>query len=62
MLARKCDFCGGFYDHYTGYKCDSKNANSIMFVDRGLDNNHSESKIYDLCPSCISKILVLKKR
>lgn len=57
MLAKKCDLCGNFYDHYDGWRENEEEANAIIFNDRGLDGRSTGRKLYDLCPECMNKIL-----
>lgn len=56
MLARKCDFCGGFYDHYSGVKLK---GNAVMFLDKDLDDGYIERNIYDLCPECMCQVVTM---
>lgn len=61
MLARKCDFCGGFYEHYEG--CNHKeNANAITLITRELTDDWVEHDTYDLCPNCMCKILAMMRK
>lgn len=57
MLAKKCDFCGNFYDHYDGSRDNEEEANAIIFSDRSLDGHSLKRKLYDLCPDCMDKLL-----
>lgn len=59
MLARKCDRCGSFYDHYD--KTIDKRihcVNSIRFIFSKFDNSSFDSqKLFDLCPSCMKAVI-----
>lgn len=56
MLARKCDFCGGFYEHYSGVKCK---GNAIMFVDIDTLDGYIDREKYDLCPDCMCQVVTM---
>ncbi len=62
MLARKCDFCGDFYEYYEGYSDNAEKANTIKFIDRSKDNYCVEREIYDLCPRCLNEVLGLVEK
>lgn len=62
MLARKCDFCGGFYESYEGDGDNAEQANAIVFVDRDNKNKHWTREIYDLCPKCMERILTMMRK
>ena len=59
MLARKCDRCGSFYNHYE--KIIDKRihcANSIRFIFSKVDDSAFNSqKRFDLCPSCMKQLI-----
>lgn len=58
MLAKKCDRCNAFYEHYTGdtlFKKDGK-ANGLMLLDKDLQQKYWKRKFYDLCPACMAEL------
>lgn len=59
MLARKCDRCGSFYNHYE--KTIDKRihcANGIQFIFAKNDNSNFNSlKCFDLCPTCMKQLI-----
>ena len=56
-LAKKCDRCGTFYEHYP--KGNKIQCNAIKRVYNGCFFDGSslikEERILDLCPECMSK-------
>lgn len=58
MIAQKCDRCGAFYDFYRGMKVNSEAGNGIVFIDRDTDTTYWTRNSKDLCPACMSKLLL----
>lgn len=59
MLARKCDRCGSFYDHYNK-TIDKRvpHVNRIMFSSSTeTDCRIDTIKYVDLCPSCMKQLI-----
>ena len=53
-LAKKCDRCGKFYDHYpTGDKLQNNAIKMVHKTAEGLI--HGKEKSLDLCPECMKK-------
>lgn len=53
-LAKKCDRCGKFYEHYP--KCNKSQANAIRKIqkdDTGGTVNAFTIWVFDLCPECM---------
>lgn len=57
MLARKCDACKTYYDHYDGRGQNEENANGFIFIDRDLRDYWDPYKRYDLCPTCMGVVI-----
>ena len=55
-LARKCDICGGFYEHYGKSKSGIlfNEPNTIEFIYAG--NSDIRLDRYDCCPECMAEI------
>lgn len=58
MLAKKCDKCGSFYEHYDGSRVfkEGEKSNAIMLIDRDLEHKYWGRETYDFCPECMAKI------
>lgn len=63
MLARKCDRCSEFYDHYDR-TIDNRTkgyTNGIYFINVPI-NESSTSFVYrkrfDLCPKCMKQLII----
>lgn len=53
-LAKKCDRCGNFYEHYGKEEYE---PNGMAFIYKGKDCSfHKIHKIFDLCPDCLGKL------
>ena len=57
MLAKKCDLCRTYYDHYDGNEHNIEDANGILFIDRGLNDGYYKRRAYDIWPTCMSVVL-----
>lgn len=57
MLARKCDACEKYYDHYDGCGHYEASANGFIFIDRDLGDYWDPRERYDLCPTCMSVVI-----
>lgn len=57
--AKKCDRCGNLYEMYVGIKFekDSFPYNHI----HTLTNHDSVHKTFDLCPTCMDKLIMFLK-
>lgn len=52
-LAKKCDRCGKFHDHYE-HNILGINANAVTLIRINDVNNHiTSSQMYNLCPQCL---------
>ena len=51
-IARKCDRCGKFYDHYSKGNKEKYNGVQRMYRDLGGSFRYGES--LDFCPECIT--------
>ena len=63
-LARKCDICGEFYEEYTTKvnldfpkKLERTNINSLMLINKDVQNKYFSNSIIDCCPKCMKSIL-----
>lgn len=58
MIAKKCDRCGKFHEHYDGGKefKNTERANAVRLIDKDLDNSFWSRKTYDLCPDCMRSL------
>lgn len=50
-IARKCDRCGKFYDHYS--KGVNTLYNGAQRMHRDLGGSFGYEKSFDLCPECM---------
>jgi hypothetical protein len=50
-LAKKCDRCGGYFDHY---HTDKSDVNGLVEVDfNSISDNYKAIVGIDLCPKCV---------
>lgn len=57
MLAKKCDRCGGLYEHYDGKKAFPKSqSNSLELRDTDLKEAFWQRDRFDLCEDCMTKL------
>lgn len=49
-IAKKCDFCGAFYEHYSG-----RNGMSLERLNWNGSVNSTE-KTFDLCKDCMNAL------
>ena len=62
MRAYKCDCCGSLYESYDEIVLDERPKNHVTSSATTLVLYKSDSlpvKSYDLCPSCMRKILTM---
>lgn len=55
MLAKRCDRCGQYYEHYEGqaqFK-GGERANAVCLIDRDLEEKYWSRRTCDLCPACM---------
>lgn len=64
MIAKKCDRCGRFYEHYEEHKWfdDERACNGVILaVSRrtgiGFPMLPVQDAAYDLCPECMEKLM-----
>ena len=56
MLAKKCDRCGKFYDHYDGF--DKRKINGISMVSKNkFGSREGISQEMDLCKECMNSFI-----
>ena len=59
MQAYKCDCCGSLYEDYHDVEISNHAVNRIILEERFLNGGQSTKRVYDLCPSCMRKILTM---
>ena len=55
-LAKKCDICGSFYEHYEMDVRDCKNINGIGLLNIDKKMIYGVKEVLDCCPSCMKSI------
>lgn len=56
-LAKKCDICGKFYEHYET-EVEDVNVNAIIFVKTNEECNWGTRRdAMDCCPDCLKSII-----
>ena len=62
MIAKKCDRCFKYYDHYEKLidKRTGGSTNAVIFISRDLINstNFERRRHLDLCPHCMKQLIV----
>ena len=68
MLAKKCDRCGAYFDHYgsTGERYPEPNSVKLVYrsadgaetsFERLLLNRRTIKTLKDLCPACLAALI-----
>lgn len=55
MNARKCDRCGKFYEEY-GTEYESKESDTVLFVNTSSSITYTTQKEFNLCPECMDEL------